>query len=148
LQGLNVGLLGAYTNAKLTSDAPTLGGMAGDALPYVPALSSTLNLDYTRHAFGSFAGFLGGSWSYTGTRYSDFSSSTGTIESHVKLPVYNTLKVQAGVDNGRYRVELFGSNLSNARGITEYVNSGGANQTGLASLIQPRTIGLELGARF
>ena len=148
LQGLNVGLLGAYTNAKLTSDAPTLGGMAGDALPYVPAVSSTLNLDYTRHAFGSFAGFVGGSWSYIGTRYTDFSSSTAVIESHAKLPVYSTLKLQAGVDNGHYRVELFGSNLSNARGITEYANSGGANQTGLASVIQPRTIGLELGARF
>jgi iron complex outermembrane recepter protein len=148
LQSLNVGLVGAYTRARLTSDAPALGGMAGDALPYVPTVSSTLNVDYTRHAFGSFAGFLGGSWSYIGTRYTDFSSSTGVIESHVKLPVYNTLKVQAGVDNGHYQIELFGSNLTNARGITEYANSGGANQTGLAAFIQPRTIGLELGARF
>jgi outer membrane receptor protein involved in Fe transport len=148
LQGLSIGLLGAYTDAKLTSDAIALGGMVGDALPYVPVLSDTVNMDYTWHAFGSFAGFLGGSWTYTGTRYTDFSSSSTVIESHAKLPIYNTLKVQAGVDNGHYSVELFGSNLTNARGITEYANSGGANQTGLAALIQPRTIGIELGAKF
>ena len=122
--------------------------MEGDALPYVPTVTSTLNVDYSRHAFGSFAGFLGGSWSYIGTRSTDFSSSTDVIESHVKLPVYNTLNAQAGLDNGHYHVELFGSNLTNARGITEYANSGGANQTGLAAFIQPRTIGLELGAKF
>ncbi len=148
VQGLSLGLLGAYTDAKLTSDALLLGGMNGDALPYVPKVSDTVNVDYTWPAFGSFAGFVGSSWTYTGTRYTAFSSSLATIESHVKLPVYNTLKVQAGVDNGHYSVELFGSNLTNARGITEYLNSGGQNQTGLAAFIQPRTIGIELGAKF
>ena len=148
LQGLSIGLLGAYSNARLTSNALALGGTAGEALPYVPALSSTLNMDYTWHAFGAFAGFLGGSWNYSGSRYTDFSSSTTVIESHVKLPSYNTLKMQTGLDNGHYSVEIFGSNLTNARGITEYANSGGQNETGIAALIQPRTIGLELGAKF
>jgi iron complex outermembrane recepter protein len=148
LPGLSVGLLGAYTDAKLTSDALVLGGTNGEALPYVPGVTDTLNLDYTWHAFGSAVGFLGSSYTYTGTRYTDFSSSTTVIESHVKLPVYNTLKIEAGVDDGHYSVELFGSNLTNARGITEYANSGGANQTGLAAFIQPRTIGIELGAKF
>ena len=63
-------------------------------------------------------------------------------------PVYNTLSVQAGLDNGHYSVEIFGNNLTNARGITEYANSGGQNQTGIAAFIQPRTIGIELGAKF
>jgi iron complex outermembrane recepter protein len=148
VQGLSLGLLGAYTDAKLTSDAATLGGMNGDALPYVPEVSSTFNADYTWHAFGNYAGFVGSSWTYTGTRYTDFSSSVSTVESHVKLPVYNTLQVQAGLDNGHYNIELFGNNLTNARGITEYANSGGQNQTGLAAFIQPRTIGIELGVKF
>jgi iron complex outermembrane recepter protein len=148
LQGLSVGLLGAYTDARLTSNAVALGGMDGDFLPYVPEVSSTFNVDYTWHAFGSYSAFVDSSLNYTGTRYTSFSSSTTTIESHVKLPVYDTLKVQAGLDNGHYSVELFGNNLTNARGITEYANSGGANLTGLAAFIQPRTIGIELGAKF
>jgi iron complex outermembrane recepter protein len=147
-QGLSIGLLGAYTDAKLTSDAAVLGGMNGDALPYVPKFSDTFNVDYTWPTIGSYAGFIGGSWTYTGTRYTAFSSSVATVESHVKLPVYNTLKVQTGLDNGHYSIELFGSNLTNAHGITEYANSGGQNQTGIAAFIQPRTIGIELGAKF
>ena len=148
LRGLSVGLLGAYTNAKLTSDALALGGLNGDKLPYVPEVSSTFNVDYRWQAFANYAGFVGGSWTYTGSRYTAFSSSTTVIESHEKLPIYNTLTAQLGVDNGHYSVEVFGSNLTNARGITEYANSGGAGQTGLASFIQPRTIGVELGAKF
>ena len=66
----------------------------------------------------------------------------------MKLPNYTALNLQAGLDDGHYSIELFGSNLGNARGITEYSNSGGQNQTGLASFIQPRTIGIELGAKF
>ena len=147
LQGLSVGVLGAYTNAKLTSDAPILGGASGEKLPYVPEVSSTLNVDYTWHAFGSYAGFVGGSAAYSGARFTSFSSS-GVTSSHVKLPTYTTLNLQAGLEDGHYSIEVFGSNLGNARGITEYANSGGANQTGLASFIQPRTIGIELGAKF
>lgn len=148
LDGLSLGLLGAYTNAKLTTDAAVLGGFSGDQLPYVPALTSTLNVDYTMHAFGDYSAFVGSSWSYTGTRYTSFSSSTTVNESHVKLPTYNTLQLRAGLNNSRYSVELFGSNLTNARGITEYLNANGQNQTGLAAVIRPRTIGIELGAKF
>ena len=147
-EGLSLGLLGAYTNAKLTSDALLLGGLSGEKLPYVPDIASTLNVDYTWHAVGNYAAFVGSSYSFTGTRYTGFSSSTTVVEPHVKLPSYNTLKLQAGVQNGHYSVELFGSNLTNARGITEYANSGGQNQTGIAAIIQPRTVGVELGAKF
>ena len=56
VQGLSLGLLGAYTDAKLTSDAIALGGMRGDELPYVPAWSSTFNVDYTWHATGASLG--------------------------------------------------------------------------------------------
>jgi hypothetical protein len=58
------------------------------------------------------------------------------------------LQLHLGVDNGHYNAELYGNNLTNAGGITDYANSGGANQTGLASFIQPRTIGIEVGAKF
>ena len=66
----------------------------------------------------------------------------------MKLPEYQTVKAEAGLDNGHYSIEFFGSNLTNARGITEYANSGGANQAGLAAIIQPRTVGIQLGAKF
>jgi outer membrane receptor protein involved in Fe transport len=64
------------------------------------------------------------------------------------LPTYNTMKMQFGVDDGRYSAELFVNNLTNKRAILTYANEGGANQTGLANILQPRTIGIQLGAKF
>jgi outer membrane receptor protein involved in Fe transport len=146
--GLTVGLLGAYTDAYLTSDAPGLGAFSGDALPYVPNVSSTLNLDYKWHAFGSYSATAGASETYTGTRYTLFSPSVTVTESHAKLPVYDTLQLHIGLDNGHYNAELYANNVTNSLGIYDYQNNGGINQTGLATFIQPRTIGVEVGVKF
>ena len=148
IMGLTVGFLGSYTDAYLTADAPGLGAMSGDKLPYVPDVQSTFNVDYKWPAFGEWSAFVGGSESYTGSRYTAFSPSVSVIEPHLKLPVYNTLQLHLGLDNGHYNAELFGNNLNNAKGIADYSNSGGANQTGLASFIQPRTIGIQVGYKF
>lgn len=56
--------------------------------------------------------------------------------------------MRPGLDSGRYSAELFATNLTNRRGISEYANNGGTNQTGLASFIQPRTVGVQVGVRF
>jgi outer membrane receptor protein involved in Fe transport len=148
LSGLSIGLLGSYTDAYLTADAPGLGAFSGEKLPYVPDVSSTLNVDYKWPAFADWSAFIGGSETYTGSRYTGFSPSVTVIEPHVKLPVYNTLQLHLGLDNGHYNAELYGNNLNNSKGITDYSNSGGANQTGLVSFIQPRTIGIEVGYKF
>ena len=58
------------------------------------------------------------------------------------------MKLQVGVDDGRYSAELFVNNLTNKRAIVLYGSEGGLNQTGLAYLLQPRTIGIQLGAKF
>ena len=146
--GLTLGLVGSYTDAYLTSDAPGLGAFSGEKLPYVPDVSTTLNVDYKWPAFGDWAAYIGGSETYTGTRFTAFSPTVTVVESHVKLPVYDTLQLHLGVDNGHYNVEVYGNNVTNSLGIQDYANSGGANQTGLASFIQPRTIGIEVGAKF
>lgn len=147
MEGLSIGLLGAYTNAKLTRDAVGLGAFSGDKLPYVPDVSATLNLDYRWHAFGEFTGSAGASWSYIGTRYTGFSPSA-SVEAHVKLPTYETLQLRLGMDNGRYNAQVYADNLNNSRGITEFANYGAINQTGVATFVRPRTFGVELGVKF
>jgi outer membrane receptor protein involved in Fe transport len=148
ISGLTLALLGSYTNAHLTSDAPGIGAFNGDRLPYVPNVSTTFNVDYKWPAFGAFSAYVGGSETYTGTRYTAFSSDLPTVEPHVKLPVYSTLQVHFGIDDGHYNAEVYANNLTNTLGIMDYANEGGANQTGLASFIQPRTIGIQLGVKF
>ena len=47
-----------------------------------------------------------------------------------------------------YSFELYGENVGNSHGITDYQNNGGVNQRGLANFLQPRTIGVQLGVKF
>jgi iron complex outermembrane recepter protein len=148
LSGLSIGLLGSYTDAYLTADATLLGAFSGDKLPYVPNVSSTLNVDYKWPAFADWSAFIGGSETYTGSRFTSFSPSITVVEPHTKLPVYNTLQLHLGLDNGHYNAELYGNNLNNSKGITDFSATGGANQTGLVSFIQPRTIGVQVGYKF
>jgi len=148
VSGLTIALLGSYTDAYLTSDAPSIGASNGDKLPYVPEVSNSLNVDYKWPAFGDWAAYVGGTETYTGSRYTGFSSDTSVIEPHVKLPVYNTFQLHLGLDDRHYNAELYGNNLGNSKGITDYSNSGGAGQTGLVSIIQPRTIGIQVGYKF
>ena len=148
ISGLTLALLGSYTDAYLTADAPSIGALNGYKLPYVPNVSNTFNVDYKWGAFGDWAAYVGGSETYTGTRYTGFSSDTAVIEPHVKLPVYNTFQLHLGLDNGHYNAELYGNNLGNTKGITDFGNSGGADQTGQVSLIHPRTLGIQVGYKF
>jgi iron complex outermembrane receptor protein len=148
ISGLTLALLGSYTDAYLTADAPGLGAMSGDKLPYVPNVSNTFNVDYRWPAFSDWSAFVGGSETYTGSRFTNFSPTVSVIEPHVKLPVYNTFQLHLGLDNGHYNAELYGNNLGNSKGITDYSNEGGLNQTGLVSFIQPRTIGVQVGYKF
>jgi outer membrane receptor protein involved in Fe transport len=64
------------------------------------------------------------------------------------LPSYNTTAVRLGLDNDRYRVMLYGKNLSDARGITDYASTSGGSPYNTISVIQPRTIGVTLSAKF
>ncbi len=148
IHDLRFGMIGAYMDAHLTESAAQLTGARGDALPYVPLWSNTLNADYAWPAFAGYQAFVGGSWVFTGARYSGFAPSGGAIESHVKLPAYDQFNLQAGLRNGRYTFEVYGHNLGDARGISSYGNQGGFNQTGVASIIRPRTIGMLLSATF
>ena len=68
--------------------------------------------------------------------------------SHALLPSYNTGAIRFGLENKRYGLEAFFDNIGDERGITYYSNEGGAGQTGQATIIQPRTIGLTGRVKF
>jgi iron complex outermembrane receptor protein len=138
----------AYTDTHLTSAAPAVGGLSGDAMPYVPKWSSSVGAEY-RFALGSAQAWVGSTLSHFGKRTSDYSQMKP-----LDLPAYTTLTLNAGVDISRVRVSLYGKNLTNARGINfagpigdqSPMNPSGNPYT--AAVIQPRTIGIDLSYRF
>ena len=148
LPGLRLSATGDYSDARLTVNAPGLGGAAGDFLPYVPNISSNLNAEYSWTPLDGYHAYVSGTWSYTGERYTGFAPAGQVTESHVPLPAYSTGALRTGVDHGPYSAELYINNISNAHAITYYANQGGLNETGLATIIQPLTIGFVLRAGF
>jgi len=147
VHGLTLSWSGAYTDAKLTSPAPAAHGNSGDPLPYAPKWGTSLDAEYDWAAFADYKAFFGGTWSYVGTRSTDFGSSVDTLE-QVSLPSYHTYAVRLGLDNDHYRVTLYGKNLADSRGITSYESSSAPGLMGELGVIQPRTIGLTLSAKF
>jgi outer membrane receptor protein involved in Fe transport len=149
--GLTFTLTGAYVDAYLTSPAIDAGGKDGDQLPFVPKWSTSLNGAYTWRAFGDYSAFAGATWSYIGSRFNDFSALPGATfepEPRPELPSYNTVGLRAGLENGRWTFELYGKNLGDTRSIAYYSNSGSPNYGGAIGYLQPRTIGLLVGAKF
>jgi outer membrane receptor protein involved in Fe transport len=152
MTGLTLSWTGAYTDAVLTSPAPGVNGNAGDPLPYAPKWSTSLDGQYEWPAFGAYRAFVGGTWSYVGSRRTDFGSSlqefiNGPV-TQVTLPSYDTFAVRLGLENDRYRVELWGKNLGDSRGISAYASSGAPGIEGEAAYIYPRTFGITLAAKI
>jgi iron complex outermembrane recepter protein len=146
VKGLTINWTGAFTDANLTSEATSVNGNPGDPLPWAPKWSTGLDGEYDWSAFAGFQGFVGGTWSYVGTRSSDFASSA--VGGQVGLPHYNSVDARVGIDNKRYRITVYGKNLGDSRGVTNYVNTGAPGNNGDVTYIQPRTIGVTLSAKF
>jgi iron complex outermembrane recepter protein len=143
--GLKLEWTGAYTEAKLTSaatNAPT------DApLPYAPKWGTSLDGEYDWALGGDLKAFVGATWSYVGARSSDFGVvPPATAPGQITLPSYNTTAVRLGVDKNQYRFTVWGKNLTDARGITDYESVGAPYST--ITVIQPRTVGATLSVKF
>jgi iron complex outermembrane recepter protein len=148
LLGLKIEAVGGYTDARLSVNAIGLGGVQGDFLPYVPDVQNSVNLDYSWTPADGYQAFASGTWSYTGARYTSFAPTGGVTESHVQLPGYNTGSIRLGIEHGRYSAEVYANNIGDSRALTYYANQGGADQTGLATLIAPRIIGFVTRVNF
>jgi iron complex outermembrane receptor protein len=149
LDRLTLGWSGAYTSANLTGPTPSaVGGLNGDPLPWAPKWTSTLDGDYRIAPMGDWAPYVGASWRYIGERDSDFQVKPGF---QVVLPAYNTFDARLGVDWQAWEIELYGKNLSNAKGYTAFSFTGTSAASGLsanAALIAPRLFGVVLRGKF
>ena len=140
--GLRLSAVGAYTDARLTLNAPGLGGLSGDFLPYVPDVTNSITGEYSWSPIDGTRAFVSATWTYTGDRFTSFAPAGGTAESHVRLPNYSTGAIRLGLERGRMSGELYMNNVSNSRALTTFFNQGGINESGQATILQPRTIGL------
>ena len=143
VRGLTLGLNGAFTDAKLTSAAPAVGGANGDRLPYVPKFSGAATVDYDFPVVSGVTGFGGLSVRYAGDRNTDFSGlGCASCTPPFTLKQYTALDLRFGAKSGNWSAELLAKNVTNKRGELS------SPQTNELGLLQPRTIGILLSNAF
>ena len=149
--GLSLSLNGAYTDTELKDDTNTLtGGYEGDELPYTPKLSVNANADYEWSIGAQSTAYVGGSVRYLSDQTAAYNNAFRVANGRQReVQSYEVVDLQAGVDFGRYSIELYAKNVTDSDGRTSAAGVGaypnGAIGTGI---IRPRTIGLTFGVSF
>ncbi|MEA2754223.1 MAG: iron complex outerrane recepter protein [Aliidongia sp.] len=147
VSGLVLGLSGAYTQAMLTADAPSIGGLKGDPLPTVPRWSGGATADYEFPAFGVWEGTLGASYRRIGDRNSSFNHDIQNPNLH--LPGYGELDLRAGLAADDRTITLFIDNVLNERGAVDIQNQISPPGTpARETVIRPLSVGLQLTLAF
>jgi outer membrane receptor protein involved in Fe transport len=148
IAGLRLGLNGAYTDAKLTEDIPSLGGVNGDRLPSIPKWSASATADYSWPVFNEWTGRVGGGYRYVGSTFSGLENTTGSYPQDS----YGVFDLNADLSNDHWTFRLFAKNLADERvytnlsalpnALTRVVNK----VTGVP--LAPRTIGIGFDYKF
>jgi outer membrane receptor protein involved in Fe transport len=155
IKGLTLGANLSYTDAHLTQavDSGDIYAPNGSRLPYSPRLSGQVSADYQFPVFDGWSAKFGGDYSYQGDRTSDFASSDG--QDRITLPAYGVLNLNAMLMEDKYTVSLFFKNVANERGILSSANIASAiadppkpADLSTVAIVQPRTIGVSLAAKF
>lgn len=151
IQGFDVSIVGAYNNAYLKDPTTVpVGGFAGDKLPFTPRYTVGTNGNYRWTLDEGVQAYLGGSLRFLSKQNGSFDRAFRLANGRQReLPSYEVVDLQAGLDLGRFAVEVYAKNVNNAEGKTSTSTLGlypaGAIGTGV---IRPRTIGLSLTASY
>lgn len=150
VRGLLLSANGAYTDGKLTDDAPPAsGGLDGDPLPYVPKWSSALNADY-EFPVGGVQGFVGGTIGRVGRRVANL-NERDEDNRPIRVPGYTEVDIRAGANIDRWTIQAYVRNLFDKGGITSATGFDGTSfpdgAAGIA-VIRPRTVGLVASVNY
>lgn len=149
----------AYTDAKIQKNlchaidptfACTTGGNsidapAGTRLPITPKFKMSGTARYT-FPMGAAKSYVQLNGSYQGSAPSDLRTANNALQGDLKS--FGTLNFAIGTDWGNYSLEFFAQNLFDERGdLTRFVQCGQCTRVYIVP-VQPRTLGVRLGAKF
>ena len=138
----NVSLL----DAKLSEDAPGLGGVDGDRLPTSARFAATFSANYA-FALNGHPSYVGLTQRHVGNRQAGFPASTSVPL--YKLPAYSMTDLQAGIDFKRFSLALFARNLFDKRAqIAAQSTVQALGGPAWVSVVRPRTLGATVTVPF
>lgn len=148
LEGLTLELTGAYTDAELTEDAPSIDGLDGDRLSRMPRWSGAFQASYGFAAGGNRYATIGGGLHNRGSRYSGVESNPLTIN----VPAYTALDLHASLRFGeRWTLRAYARNVTDSdKPVTRAIATDGLNQPTHITVtpLQPRTLGVAIDVSF
>jgi iron complex outermembrane receptor protein len=146
--GLTVSGNITYTNAKLTEDVPEINGLDGDRLPYIPQWSGAAQANYSWALTNDLTAQVGGGLRVVGNRYSNVSSNPYALE----FKSYDAIDLDAALTFRKYTARLFVKNAADTRAYNFDTLIQSALTTASVqterTVIQPRTIGIAVDAKF
>jgi iron complex outermembrane receptor protein len=164
-RGLNLAANLAYVNAKLTDDTIVngfniSGGLDGDRLPNTPEWQANFSADYEWAAWAGARAYVGGNLRWASDQFTGGFSPEyrADFDERLEIDSYATVDLRAGVDMGRFNVNLYAKNLFDADGFgnlgyprivpatVEPTSTEGSYVA--ATPFRPRTFGLTAGFEF
>ncbi len=151
LPGLDLSLVAAYSDARLTEDQPPISadpddparGLDGDPINNVPDLTFAASAQYDWRWLSNYSGFVRVDYSYT-----DGSNTTISPRNPFNVPLdsYDLVNLQIGMRSESWRVTVYAENLFDERPQNDAIN----DFTNILAFVtsRPRTIGVRAGYRF
>src|SRR5262249_19322228 len=99
-------------------------------------------------------GFVGGAVNYIGSRPEEFASGPPPYTAQTQrawLPAYTQINLRTGARYESWLVNLYVNNITDKRGLVglfQYGHNYGNKGDALATVIQPRTVGLSVSRNF
>lgn len=150
VSGLRLGLNAAYADASLSEAIPSIGGLDGDRLPFVPKWNASATADYTFDLGNNWSARFGGGLRHTGERTTGVTHDPRSF----LLPSYTAFDLNADIANDRWTLRFFIKNLTNKGSyvaMTPLIDptspTGAISRVG-ATPLQPRVIGVGFDAKF
>jgi len=147
IRGLTLAGTFDYTDAVFTEAVPALGAVNGSPLPQTPRFSGSFQVNYTHPLVDDWSYQVGGGVRLESARY----SAVNYTDLFFREDGYGALDLNASLQNSRYTVRLYVKNATDARGYTYAANNSALTGTPpqvSGFLMQPRTVGLAVDAKF
>lgn len=141
--GLKLSGFITYTDAKLTADAPGVGGKDGDRLPNSAPWAGAIMADYQRE-IGDDAKLIGG----IAYRYKDaVNAQLAGTGSPYRMGAQNVVDIYGGVEFGKTAVRVYVKNLLNDRSYAGLAFLTDRSRP-LFAPVQPFTVGVSIDQSF
>lgn len=124
VDGISVSASATYLDSKVTGDYFNIDAFSntfnfkGQRLPFTPKFSADLDMEYRHPLNDGWALFIGGHLNYASKARAQFTSLTDSSFNVFDIQARTLIDARLGVENERYRAELWGRNITN-----EYYNT-------------------------